>query len=117
MAVVSIDLAARRYRDIGIAVLSGTRTSFRLELVQLSEHGFSGTPEAGRLVRFCMDLASSAKADLILVDGPQGWRASSSKFEHMRLCERCTRTPGKTGIPEIVKPQSWTRMVRFSIDV
>lgn len=35
----------------------------------------------------------------------------------MRVCERCTRTPGKTGIPEVVKPASWTRMACFSIEV
>src|SRR6185295_7707021 len=51
----------------------------------------------------------------ILIDGPQGWRASRSPIDYMRLCERCTRTPGKTDVPEIVKPASWTRMVRFSV--
>jgi len=117
MTVVSVDLASRRYRDIGIAVLTGTPTSVRVELVQPHERGLDGTPDVHQFVRLCLDLAAEAAADLILIDGPQGWRASSSEIEHMRVCERCTKTPGKTGLPEIVKPASWTRMARFSIDV
>ena len=117
MTIVSVDLASRRYRDIGIAILKGVPTSVRVELVQPHEQGLNGTPDVHRFVRLCTELAAQAAADLILIDGPQGWRASSSEFEHMRVCERCTKTPGKTGIPEVVKPASWTRMARFSIEV
>ena len=117
MSVVSIDLASRRYRDIGIAVLRGTPRDVRVELVQPHERGLKGIPDVHELVRLCTQLALDAAADLILIDGPQGWRASTSEFVHMRVCERCTRTPGKTGVPEVVKPASWTRMARFSIEL
>ena len=117
MPVVSIDLASRRYEDIGIAVLMGPPTSPRVELVRPGEHGRRGTPVVDRIVDLSFRLACVAKADLILIDGPQGWRATSSDFDHMRMCERCTRTPGKIGIPGTVKPRPWTRMAQFSIDV
>jgi hypothetical protein len=117
MAVVSIDLAARCWRDIGIAILSGSPTRVRVDLVQPQKHGLTGTPDVQRFVQLCLELAAQTTASLILIDGPQGWRASSSRFEHMRVCERCTRTPGKTGIPGVVLPRPFARMVRFSIDV
>lgn len=115
MAVVSIDLASRRYRDIGIAILKGSVKSVEVELVRPEEHGLSGTPEIKPLVRFCAELAARAGANLIFIDGPQGWRDSRSPIDYMRLCERCTRTPGKTDVPDIVRPASWTRMARFSV--
>ena len=54
---------------------------------------------------------------MILLDGPQGWRAEVSQHPDMRECERLTRTPGKTGLPTVMKPRSWTRMAEFSIAV
>jgi hypothetical protein len=81
----------------------------------LREHGLKGVPNADDLALLCVDFAVRAGAGLILVDGPQAWRAAFSEFEHMRACERCTRTPGKTGIPEVVKPTPFKRMVLFSI--
>lgn len=60
-------------------------------------------------------LAERERATLILIDGPQGWRADRSALVHQRSCERLTRTPGKTGPPGVVKPKTWTRMARFSI--
>ena len=38
-------------------------------------------------------------------------------LEHGRLCERQLSTPGKTGLPGFVKPASWTRMARFSVNL
>lgn len=116
-AVVSVDLASRRYRDIGIAVLRGAPGSVQVDLVEPRAHGLIGTPDAGRVVELCVRLATAAGARLILIDGPQGWRASSSALAHMRVGERCARTPGKTGLPDEVKPRSWTRMARFSVEV
>jgi hypothetical protein len=116
-AVVSVDLASTAYQRIGIAVLRGTPSSASVELVEPRAHGLGGAPEIGRLVDLCTGLAAEAGARLILVDGPQAWRASASDVEHMRVCERCTQTPGKTGAPGAVKPRSWTKMAWFSIEM
>ena len=116
MTVVSVDLASRRYRDIGVAVLRGTPIRLEVELVLPTAY-LSGTPDSASLACLCVEIASSSGADLILLDGPQGWRADSSRIEHMRACEKSTRAPGKTGLPGIVKPRSWTRMAEFSIAV
>ena len=77
--------------------------------------GLSGVPVAGVLAKTLAGLAIEVAADLILMDGPQGWRAPQSTIKHMRCCELETRTPGKTGTPSVVKPATWTRMVEFSI--
>lgn len=79
------------------------------------ELGLNGIPMAAVLAKVLSALAIEESADLILIDGPQGWRSSQSTIEHMRCCEFETRTPGKTGTPSIVKPATWTRMVEFSI--
>jgi len=115
--ILSVDLASRRYRDNGIAILRGSREHARVELVAAESLGLVGQPEARLFAERLCDLATKVGADLILLDGPQGWRASDSTVEHMRLCERETRTPGKTGVPFDVKPASWTRMAVFSIEV
>src|SRR5206468_1499122 len=103
--------------DNGVAVLRQVESGVEVELVQPGERGLSGEPGARAIATFCAELAAAAGADLILLDGPQGWRASSSELEHMRMCERCTQTPGKTGIPGNVKPRTWTRMADFSVKV
>jgi hypothetical protein len=114
-AVVSIDLASRRFDHIGIAVLHSIDGATAVELVEPRAHGMIGAPQVASVARLAVELASAAGARLILIDGPQGWRASASAIDHMRLCERCTATPGKTGLPGVVKPASWTAMARFSV--
>ena len=117
MTVISVDLAARRYRDCGIAVLDGSSTSARVELISPESIGLTGRPEPATLAKALATLAAATGSSLILLDGPQGWRAAVSDVTHMRLCERQTRTPGKTGVPHVVKPASWTLMAVFSIGV
>jgi len=90
MTVLSLDLAACSFRDIGIAILRGTPTSAEVELVMPREHGLEGIPDVRCLVHLCVDLAVKAAAGLILADGPQAWRASCPEHDHddMRVCER-----------------------------
>lgn len=115
MTVLSIDLASRRYRDNGIALLHGSWGDVRCELVSPESLGLSGEPVAERFAEAVHRLAVTVDARLILLDGPQGWRADDSALVHQRHCERLTHAPGKTGLPGIVKPATWTRMALFSI--
>ena len=116
-SVLSIDLAARRYRDNGIVILTAHETVVQAELIDPANLGLSGEPSAHELARRISDLAGSHTCRLILLDGPQGWKSSMNERVHQRECEALARTPGKTGTPNVVKPASWTRMARFSIEV
>lgn len=115
MSVLSIDLASRRYRDNGIALLDGVpgRTSARL--VNPETIGLRGEPDVLPFARAIAELAERERVRVILLDGPQGWRANESSLVHLRHCEKETRTPGKTGLPGVVKPRTWTRMAEFSV--
>lgn len=115
MAVLSVDLASRRYRDNGIAVLHGEWDDAHAEIVGPESLGLRDTPDPERYADALHALSATAGARLILLDGPQGWRAERSELVHQRHCERATHAPGKTGLPGIVKPASWTRMAVFSV--
>jgi hypothetical protein len=115
MTVLSVDLASRRYRDNGIAILHGSPGRVRVELISPDALGLNGEPQVEPFADALVALASRQSARILLLDGPQGWRAEQSEFVHQRRCERETLTPGKTGLPGIVKPASWTRMATFSV--
>ena len=117
MPVLSVDLAARRYADNGIAILTPRVDRIQATLVTCAELGLAGTPDADIFASALDNHARNAGAQLILLDGPQAWRAERSDCVHQRLCERATRTPGKTGLPGVVKPATWTRMALFSIEM
>lgn len=115
MTVLSVDVASRRYRDNGIALLRRSRRGIEAELLAADSLGLSGVPDAECFARVLDQIAQRRHARLILLDGPQGWRADASPLVHQRGCERATCTPGKTGLPRTVKPRTWTRMAEFSI--
>jgi len=90
-------------------------TAKTVTLIAPASLGLEGEPDAARFAAAIVALAEQQHAQLILLDGPQGWRADWAPAGHARACEKATRTPGKTGLPGIVKPASWTRMAEFSI--
>jgi len=114
-AVLSLDLATRRYRDNGIAVVTWTQGRLSVELLDPSSIGLVGEPTVRALGEALLDTADRLAIRWILIDGPQGWKSSHSSLVHQRQCERETHTPGKTGLPGVVKPRPWTRMAEFSI--
>jgi hypothetical protein len=113
--VVSLDLAVRRYEDNGLVILRQGGERVECELVPLD--GLGGTPEVETLAAYLVELADTAGARVLLVDGPQAWKASDSELTHQRHCEKALRTPGKTGLPGEVKPRSWTRFAEFSVSL
>lgn len=115
MSVLSIDLASRRYRDNGVALLSGEPSRVKTRLIEPHTLGLDGEPQVEPYAEAIAALAEREGVRIILLDGPQGWRANASPLVHLRHCERETRTPGKTGPPGVVKPRTWTRMAEFSI--
>jgi hypothetical protein len=115
VTVLSVDLASRRYQDNGIALLRGTWGDAQCEMVQPEAIGLRGAPNAAAFAEALHHWATRHGVRVILLDGPQGWRAERSELVHQRRCERETRAPGKTGLPGVVKPATWTRMAEFSV--
>lgn len=115
MKVLSIDLASRRYRDFGIALLeAGTGEP---GFPDTEELGLSGEPEAAECAAALETFCKANDVGVLLLDGPHGWRHPDSSIEHMRLSERVLNTPGKTGIQGQVKPKNFLRYIQFSIDL
>lgn len=113
--LLSVDLASRRWRDNGIALLAPEGEGVRARLIAPEALGLRGSTEAEPFAEALHSLAEREGVRLMLLDGPQGWRAERSALEHLRVCEKETRCPGKTGLPGIVKPATWRRMAEFSI--
>lgn len=117
--VLGIDLACRRWTDIGSA------------LIEFDGHCFAEAAP-GAITWPALDLTPSAAAAAIdgfarahgvaavSMDGPQGWRdpAAPSKRKGVgRACEYATRTPGKTGTRGIAYPSTLLPWIQFSIEV
>lgn len=113
--ILSVDLASRRWRDNGIALLAPRGDATSVRLIAPESLGLRGPPQAEPFADALHALAEHEGVRLILLDGPQGWRAEQSTLVHLRHCEKETRCPGKTGLPGIVKPATWRRMAEFSI--
>ena len=114
MAVVSVDLAYKAYSDVGAVVLREHRDHVCGELLPIP---LAGQPLAADLARFLHQYCADAGVRVLLLDGPQGWRAVDSAFPHSRCCEGELNTPAKTGLPGSVKPANYREFVSFSIQV
>lgn len=112
--VLSIDLAYRDYRDIGIVVLEAAGCGVEVAFRQIRA---SGRPTPDTTAQRILDLAEETGAEVLLLDGPQGWKDPASPYPHSRVCERILNTPAKTGLPGQVKPANYAPFVEFSIAV
>jgi hypothetical protein len=114
MGVISIDLAYTSYAAIGIAILAldGSRIQCRFEQIPRS-----GLPESLVVADYVVGLCSGTRANILLIDGPQGWKDPDNGLLHSRICERTLNTPAKTGLPGNVKPANYCPFVQFLIDV
>ena len=114
MAILSVDLAYRNYADIGVVVLAESRGQISCRLLTIPLTG-EPSPEdlAGYLDEFCLQ----RRINILLLDGPQAWKAKDSGLVHSRRCERELNTPAKTGEPMSVKPANYGPFVQFSISV
>jgi len=114
MGVLSIDLAYKRFRDIGAAVLDPGPHGIHAFFLRFPGEG-APTPET--VADGILQLAQEAGSGFVLIDGPQGWKSPDTPFPHSRLCERRLNTPAKTGLPKVVKPRNYGPFVEFSIGV
>lgn len=130
MAVLSVDLAYRRWSDLGIVVLDRARP-----VPELLDHGQTAHPIAcqiipsvavgqddgpidanilaGRLNQLC----AVRGIRVMMLDGPQAWKSRTNGFEHARASERQLNTAAKTGLPGMVKPITYRAFAEFCLDV
>jgi hypothetical protein len=127
MAVLSVDLATRRWSDLGIVVLeraypasalrlrgSSTDGLITCETIQWNDPGpIDVQTLAGRLNHLC----GVRGIRVLLLDGPQAWKSRSNGLEHARMSERQLNTAAKTGLPGLVKPVSFRCYSEFCMDV
>ena len=117
MTVISVDLAYKDYRDIGLVLLQSSESGIDVVPIGLESVGLKGTPETGKLADFLVSLAGELNASSILIDGPQAWKSPHNGLEHCRKCEHELHTPGKTGVPGETKPANYLEFTSFSIEL
>jgi hypothetical protein len=130
MAILSVDLAFRRWSDVGIVVLEAVRgrrdvralpgtpeadeERIDCELVAWNDEGpVEAEVLAGRLNHLC----GVRGIRVLMLDGPQAWKSRSNGLEHARVSERQLNTAAKTGLPGMVKPATYRRFAEFCVDV
>jgi hypothetical protein len=130
VAVLSVDLAYRRWTDLGIVVLDRAAAPLapfdygpgaRSIACQILPSSAEGQPEgpidanvlAGRLNHLC----AVRGIRVMMLDGPQAWKSKSNGFAHARVSERQLNTAGKTGLPGMVKPVTYRLFTEFCLDV
>jgi len=114
MAVLSVDLAYRKYADVGAVVLERGQGLIQCELLRIP---LTGAPSPDALAEYLDRFCLQEGIRLLLLDGPQGWKGKDNGLTHSRRCERELNTPAKTGEPMSVKPANYGGFVRFSIAV
>jgi hypothetical protein len=130
MPVISVDLAYRRWSDLGIVVLDRTQPEppsiecragalpIHCEILPSEAAGQSEGPIdadilAGRLNHLC----AVRGIRFMMLDGPQAWKSTTNGCEHARVSERQLNTAGKTGLPGMVKPVTYRLFAEFCLDV
>jgi hypothetical protein len=130
VAVLSVDLAYRRWSDLGVVVLDRARTEpapagrsagaspIHCEILPSGAAGQSEGPIdaevlAGRLNHLC----AVRGIRVMMLDGPQAWKSKTNGFAHARVSERELNTAAKTGLPGMVKPATYRLFAEFCLDV
>jgi hypothetical protein len=144
MAVLSVDLAIRRWSDLGIVVLERTRAVHATDLwtvgaglplkqifapqnvpeptesrivCEIIPWDDSGPVAAEVLAGRLNHLCGVRDIRVLMMDGPQAWKSRSNGLEHSRMSERQLNTATKTGLPGMVKPLSYRPFAEFCLDV
>jgi hypothetical protein len=130
VAVLSVDLAYRRWSDLGIVVLNRAGPTpgsldhrevahpIACQIIPSTAAGQEAGPVdanilAGRLNHLC----AVRGIRVMMLDGPQAWKSPTNGFEHARVSERQLNTAAKTGLPGMVKPITYRPFAEFCLDV
>jgi len=115
MAVLSVDLATRRWFDLGIVVLD--RVAEGLVHCEIIPWNDAGPVEAEILAGRLNHLCGVRGIRVLLLDGPQAWKSPTNGLEHSRVSERQLNTAAKTGLPGMVKPRTYRPFAEFCLDL
>ena len=117
--VLGIDLASKRWADIGSALVEFDQERF-LHAVP-GAISWPQTTLNPRAVASAIDAFVRAEAiEAVSIDGPQGWRDPETPDDRPgvgRACEYEARTPGKTGTRGVAYPSTYLAWIQFSVDV
>lgn len=114
--VVSVDLAYKRYSDIGACVIERSARGLYAEFFAFAGDAREA-PTPKRVAELCAALAEAHGAELLLLDGPQAWKHPANPSPHSRCCDRAVHAPAKVGATGAVKPRPYTAFVEFSVAV
>jgi Protein of unknown function (DUF429) len=137
MPILSVDLAYRRWTDLGVVILDRDRNwkapaGSALDLIGPPIHceifpSLADPGETGRLVTQRIDpnilagrlnhLCTQRNIRVLLLDGPQAWKSRHNGLEHARVSERQLNCAAKTGLPGMVKPITYRAFAEFCVDV
>ena len=140
-SILGIDLATRRYRDIGIAIVqedarqinSEIKRQLECKFLRPSEYSPSeykldrsaemqngelwlDPPTVERFADYIFTVATQYEVSVIAIDGPQAWKSPENGLQHQRLSEKSLHTQAKTGLPGTCKPATSLRFVNFAIE-
>ena len=146
VAVLSVDLACRRWSDLGVVVLNRVRREspasdaepnavVACEIIPFVDSGVGPQGLDPKIGRGRVDAGIGAGIDaeilagrlnhlcavrgicVLMLDGPQAWKSRGNGLKHARGCERQLNTAAKTGLPGIVKPITYRSFAEFCMDV
>jgi hypothetical protein len=115
--VISVDLAFRSAGDCGVVALRRVAERIKAHPIRLPDRGSRGRLAPESLAGFLSAVGRESNARLVLLDGPQAWKAADNGLDHARHCERELATPGKTGLPGQTKPRTFLSFARHSVQV
>lgn len=115
-SILGLDLATRRYRDIGIAIVQEEGEQINCHFLRPARPQFVDPPTVASLAAYIDEIANEAGVTLIAIDGPQAWKAPANGLQYQRVSEKALHTQAKTGLPGSCKPASSLRFVQFAID-
>ena len=111
--ILSVDLACKHHRDIGVALLEARDAGIDATIIDAE---LPDPPNAHTFADWLHTLAEQYGVAGIAIDGPLGWKAPDTEALHCRVSEKLVRAPGKTGLPpDGVKPRNYLAFTEFSI--
>jgi hypothetical protein len=140
MAVLSVDLATRRWSDLGIVILerahparspkpweipnkpllaaeSAPNQAGDLITCEILPWSDPGPVNAGILAGRLNHLCAVRGIHVLMLDGPQAWKSRFNGLKQARLSERQVNTAAKTGLPGIITPHTYRPFTEFCLDV
>ena len=138
VAVLSIDLAYRRWSDLGVVILDRAKTRpahpaalaaspagspvVQCEIISMNNPGLDPERDRGRvdaeiLAGQLNHLCALRGIHVLMLDGPQAWKSGGNGLAHARVSERQLNTAAKTGLPGMVKPITYRNFAEFCMDV